>query len=131
MAELALGTTPAHTLNYNVRVLGRRGVLVLNAVGSMDQLQAIKPAMQQVLGFVNFNEGHRYADFLPGKDRTAAYGIAGLVAGVVAAKAGLFKILIAGLLAAKKLVIAGVLAAAVFARRLMGRRDAPAQPPAA
>lgn len=33
--EVQFGDNPEHTLNYNVRVLGRKGVLVLNAVGSM------------------------------------------------------------------------------------------------
>src|SRR2546426_2131137 len=35
------------------------------------------------------NEGHRYADFVPGTDKVAEYGIAALIAGGVAAKAGL------------------------------------------
>jgi uncharacterized membrane-anchored protein len=131
--ELAFADTGAHTLNYNVRVLGRRGVLVLNAVGDMDQLDSIKPAMQQVLGFVEFNQGHRYADYLPGKDKAATYGVAGLVAGAVAAKAGLFKVLVAGLLAAKKLLIAAVVAVVAFVKRLLGRKpdSAASAPPAA
>ena len=32
--ELAFADNPDHTLNYNIRVLGRRGVLVLNAYAS-------------------------------------------------------------------------------------------------
>jgi uncharacterized membrane-anchored protein len=123
--ELAFGTDASreHTLNYNVRVLGRRGVLVLNAVASMHQLEAIRGDMRQVLGFVEFNEGHRYTDYLPGKDKVAAYGVAGLVAGAVATKAGLFKVLLAGLLAAKKLLIAGAVALGAWIKRLLGRDD--------
>jgi len=130
--ELTFADTGAHTLNYNVRVLGRRGVLVLNAVAEMAQLDSIKPNMQQVLGFVEFNEGHRYTDYLPGKDKAATYGLAGLVAGAVAAKAGFFKLLLAGLLAAKKLIIAGVVAIAALAKRFLGRKTdtAASSPPA-
>src|SRR5262249_23061071 len=39
--ELAFEDGSEHTLNYNIRVLGRRGVLVLNAVASMHQLPTI------------------------------------------------------------------------------------------
>jgi len=121
--ELAFGDSGLHTLNYNVRILGRRGVLNLNAVGGMDQLNDIKPDMQQVLGFVEFNEGHRYADYLPGKDKAAEYGLAGLVVGAVAAKAGFFKVLFAALLAAKKLLIAGAVAVVAYVKRLMGKKE--------
>jgi len=91
--ELAFSDNTHHTLNYNVRVLGRRGVLVLNAVSSMNTLPEIAKSMQNVIGFVDFNQGHRYQDFIPGADKKAAYGVAGLIAGAVAVKAGFFKLL--------------------------------------
>lgn len=122
--ELRFGDEPLHTLNYNIRVLGRRGVLVLNAVGTMDQLASIANDMRTVLGFVEFNPGHRYADFVPGADKVAAYGIAGLIAGKVAVKAGLVKVLIGALAAGKKFIILGVVAIGAFARKLFGRRKA-------
>ena len=121
--ELKFGDAPEHTLNYNIRMLGRRGVLVLNAVASMDQLKDIEAATPGLLAMVDFQEGHRYVDFDPSKDKYAAYGLAALVAGGVAAKAGLFKGLIVALLAAKKLVIVGVLAVAGFVKKLFGRKD--------
>jgi uncharacterized membrane-anchored protein len=74
-------------------------------------------------------KGHRYADYVAGTDKKAAYGIAGLVAGAMAAKAGFFKLLWVGILAFKKLIIAGVAAAAIGARRLFSRQK-PAAPPA-
>jgi uncharacterized membrane-anchored protein len=122
--ELRFGDEPVHTLNYNIRVLGRRGVLVLNAVGTMDQFATIEEEMKSVLDFVEFNPGHRYADFVPGVDRIAAYGIAGLIAGKAAAKAGFFKLLLAGILAAKKLIIAGAIAVVALVRSIFGRRRA-------
>lgn len=115
--ELQFGNDSVHTLNYNVRVLGRRGVLVLNAVSGMPQLPVIREAMTSVIGFVEFNEGHRYADYVPGTDKLATYGIAGLVAGAVAAKAGFFKVLLAALLAAKKFLIIALVALSGFIRK--------------
>src|SRR5262249_30250830 len=77
--ELVFGGNATHTLNYNIRVLGRRGVLVLNAVAGMSRLPAIRNETQSVLEAVDFNQGHRYADYLPGTDKAAAYGITGLI----------------------------------------------------
>ena len=74
------------------------------------ELAEIESATPTVLASVNFNEGHRYADFDPSVDKVAAYGIGALIAGGVAAKAGLFKGLLAVLIAGKKLVIVGVAA---------------------
>ena len=96
----------------------------LNAVAEMDQLDQIKSAMSQVMGFVEFTDGHRYADFVPGSDKVAEYGIAALIAGGVAAKAGLFKVLLAALIGLKKLLVVALAAVAAFFRKLMGRKKA-------
>lgn len=129
--ELAFNGATDHTLNYNVRLLGRRGVLVLNAVAPMTALAGVERDMQTMLTFVEFGEGHRYTDFVSG-DKTAAYGIAGLVAGAVAAKAGFFKLLWLGILAAKKFIILGIVAVGAFLRKHFGKKDAPpAKSPAA
>ena len=118
--ELAFASEPEHTLNYNIRILGRRGVLVLNAVSSMGQLEAIREQTRGVLAAVEFNEGHRYTDYLPGKDKAAAFGLAGLIVGATAAKAGFFKLLLAGILAFKKVIVAGVIGLGLFLKRLFG-----------
>ncbi|MEJ2004683.1 MAG: DUF2167 domain-containing protein [Cyclobacteriaceae bacterium] len=80
------------TLNYNVRVLGREGVIVLNAVAGMEQLGEVRTHMNEVLASTAFTEGNRYSDFDPSTDKAAAYGIGALVAGKIAAKSGFLKI---------------------------------------
>ena len=76
-----------HSVNYYVRILGRRGYLVLNALGGLDQIKEIEAATPQVLAMVEFNEGHRYADFDAKKgDKVATYGLAGLILGAVGLK---------------------------------------------
>lgn len=119
--DLMFGDDGDHTLNYNIRILGRRGVLVLNAVAGMPQLQAIRAETGTILPAIEFNEGHRYADYLPGTDKAAAYGIGGLILGSVAAKAGFFKLLWVGILAFKKVLVAAVFALVAFLKRLLGR----------
>lgn len=95
-------------LNYNIRVLGREGVLVLNAVSAMSELAAIKTEMKTVTGFSDFTAGNRYTDFNSATDKTAEYGLAALVAGGIATKLGLFGKLFALLLAFKKLILIGL-----------------------
>ena len=112
------------TLNYSIRMLGRKGVLELNAVAGIDQLAEIDQQTPQILGMVDFKEGSRYADFDPKVDKVAKYGIAALVAGGVlagAAKLGAFKLLWVGLLAAKKFIIIGVLAVVGVFKKFFNR----------
>ena len=82
---------PPDTLNYNIRALGRTGFLDLTAVAGMNQLPMINSRVNEILGTVSFNIGNRYEDFDSTSDHVAEYGIAGLIAGGVLAKAGFFK----------------------------------------
>lgn len=93
-----------NSLNYNIRVLGRQGVLVLNAVAGMNQIATIRQEMKKVTAFSEFTAGNRYSDYNSATDKTAEYGLAALVAGGAAAKLGLFGKLFALLLAFKKLI---------------------------
>ena len=118
--EIKFGDDPEHTLNYDIRVLGRRGVLSLNAVAATSQLQTVQQDMQAVMGFVEFSDGHRYSDFTPGVDKVAAFGIGALIAGKLAAKAGIFKLILPALIAAKKFVVLGFVVLIAFLRKLFG-----------
>jgi len=80
---------PENTLNYNIRVLGRKGVLVLNFIAGMSQKPVIDQKIDSVLAMADFDQGARYEDFNPDLDKVAAYGIGALVAGKIAAKTGL------------------------------------------
>lgn len=102
----------SRTLNYYVRVLGREGVLNLNAVSGMGMLPQVRTGMAALQSAAEFTPGNRYADFDKRTDRMSKLGIAALVGGGlgVAAKAGVFKWLLAALFAMKKFVIVGVVA---------------------
>ena len=127
--ELRFGDAPENTLNYNIRILGREGVLVLNAIANMSQLRDIEQVAPQVLASVEFNQGKRYSDFDPSIDKVAAAGIGGLIAGKVLAKTGLLKGLLLLLAKGWKLILLlGVGALAGF-KKLFGKGDAPAATP--
>lgn len=124
--ELKFAGEEENTINWDIRVLGARGVLDLNAVGSKSQLETLEAGMDDIITFVDFNPGHRYADYNPSVDHKAEYGIAALVAGGLVAKSGFFKVLLAALLAMKKLVIIAVAAIAGFIKKLFGKKTEPA-----
>lgn len=112
--EIKFGDSPEDTLNYNIRVLGRKGVLVLNFIAGMSQKETIDSKVDTVMAMAEFNDGYRYEEFDPSIDKVAAYGLGALVAGKVIAKTGL---LAAGLILLKKfgiIIFAGL--AAVFGK---------------
>ena len=113
-------------LNYNIRILGRKGVIIFNAVASMNQLKLIQSETPKILDMVQFTSGNRYEDYQPGIDKLAAYGLTGLIAAGVgaklAAKAGFIKVLIAALLAAKKFLIFAVVVLVGYIKTFFSRR---------
>jgi uncharacterized membrane-anchored protein len=95
--EIAFAGSPENTLNYDVRVLGREGVLSMNIVAQVGDLAAIRPEATKLMNTASFQPGAQYADYREGVDKKASYGVAGLIAGgaalAVAKKAGLLGIL--------------------------------------
>ena len=69
-----------NTLNYDVRMLGRHGVLSLNLVTEMSQLAPTRDAAQRFANAAEFTAGERYADYQAATDPVAEYGVAGLIA---------------------------------------------------
>lgn len=105
------------TLNYDVRILGRRGVLSLNAVGVLQQLEDIQQHIPQIIHIAKFKKGSSYLDFDPSVDKVAAYTIGGLVAGKILAKAGLIALLLKNI----KLVLLGIAALfGGFGKKIIG-----------
>lgn len=92
--ELRFEGEDENTLNYDIRILGRKGYLSMNAISEMNQLPLVKENIGYVLNSVEFNPGSRYTDFNPDFDEVAAYGVGGLVAGKVLAKTGFFAIIL-------------------------------------
>ncbi|QZH74715.1 MAG: DUF2167 domain-containing protein [Erythrobacter sp.] len=87
--ELRFFDGSPHALHYDMRLLGRRGVLSMNMVGEIDQLGEIRAAAGELARRTQFNSGARYEDFDAERDEVASYGVAGLVAtgvGVAVAK---------------------------------------------
>jgi uncharacterized membrane-anchored protein len=121
-AQHLRGSEGQDSLNYDVRVLGREGVLSMNAVAGMAQLGQVRQDMRPLIGIAEFNEGFRYADFNSKTDRVAEYGLGALIAGAAAAKLGLFGKLLAFIIMAKKFIIAGVIGLFALIGKMFGKK---------
>lgn len=122
--DLRFGGETEDTLNYDIRILGRHGWLVLGAISSMNAFPEIDRKVPQILAMVDFQPGNAYADFDPKIDKVAEYGLATLIAGGAlagAAKLGLLKGLWVGILALKKFLIIGIVALVAGFKKMMGR----------
>lgn len=91
--EIKFGSEAQNTLNYNIRILGRKGVLVLNAIAGTSELPLVQKDINKVIDIVSFNKGYTYEEFDSSIDNVAAWTIGGLVAGKVLTKVGFFAIL--------------------------------------
>jgi len=87
--ELRFGSQGSNTLNYEIRILGRKGILSMNAVAGMNELPLVKKDIDKVLHIATFTEGNKYSDFDSNIDKVAAWTIGGLVAGKILAKVGI------------------------------------------
>ncbi len=125
--DLQFSGEEGDVLNYDLRTLGRYGVLSVNMVAGMPQLDEVRLAAHELAKHAAFDSGARYADYNAATDRAAEYGIGGLIAagaGVAAAKKlGILAILLKFI---KPILIGGaVVFAALFGRikRLFGMGD--------
>ncbi len=113
-------------LNYDTRLLGRKGVMKVKLIVEPDQLAETMPTFRSLLAGYSFQSGQTYAEYRPG-DKVAKYGLAALVVGggaVAAAKLGLLGGLMVFLKKGWKLVIVALAALAAFAKRLFSGRGA-------
>lgn len=117
-------------LNYNVRLLTRKGFISVILISDPEHLNEDKKILtEKVLPKLTVNAGQKYEDFNAATDKVSELGLTGLIlggAGLVAAKkVGLIAIL---LVVAKKfgIVVLVVLGAALKLFRNLFRRKKPA-----
>jgi len=118
-----------NVLNYNTRLLGRRGVMETVLIVDPDDLQATLPQFRQLLADYKYRTGNSYAEYRPG-DKIAEYGLGALILGgaaVGAAKLGLLGPLLVILKKFWVLIVAALAAVANFFKRtfkaFFGRPD--------
>jgi uncharacterized membrane-anchored protein len=110
-------------LNYNTRLLGRKGVMEVVLIVEPDKLAGSLPTFRNLLAGYSFQTGHNYAEYRPG-DKVAKYGLAALIVGgaaVGAAKMGLFTGLLIFLKKGWKLVVVAIAAVVAAIKRFFAR----------
>ncbi len=123
------GSSDGQGVNYNTYMLGREGYVSLNLVTDLSKIENSKPAAQQLLAALNFNDGKRYADFNSSTDKVAEYGLAALIGGIAAKKLGLFAMLGVFLLKFWKVAAIAIAAGgAAFFRRKKPADETPSPP---
>lgn len=116
-------------LNYNTRLLGRKGVMEVILVVSPDDLAETLPTFRDLLTGYSYKTGESYAEYRSG-DKVAKYGLAALVVGgaaVGAAKLGLFAWLAVFLKKGWKLLVIAVAAVSTWIKKLFSKRSERAQ----
>ncbi len=110
-------------VNYNTRLLGRKGVMEVVLVCDPVDLPKHLPEFNALLAGYKYSTGETYTEYKPG-DKIAKYGLGALVLGgaaVGAAKLGLFGSLLLFLKKGFKLVILAVVAIGVGLKKFIVR----------
>lgn len=110
-------------LNYNTRLLGRKGVMEVVLIVDPESLPVMLPTFRELMAGYSFQTGSTYAEYRSG-DKVAKYGLAALVVGgaaVGAAKLGLLTGLLVFLKKGWKLAVIGLAAVATLFRKLFGK----------
>lgn len=79
--KIAVNGTDEEILNYNLRLLGKTGVIKINAVATMDQFPEIKRILPLIITQTRFDEGQKYSDYVKGRDLNSEWTINELIAG--------------------------------------------------
>jgi uncharacterized membrane-anchored protein len=110
-------------LNYNTRLLGRKGVMEVVLIVDADKLPQTLPAFRSLLANYSFQTGQTYAEYRPG-DKVAKYGLAALIltgGAVGAAKLGLFTWLLVFFKKGFKLIIVAVVAIIASIKKVLAK----------
>jgi len=88
-----IGESQGHrVVNRIAKVLGRRGVMTVTLVASPEELATAIPKADALLSGFRYQPGNTYAEYVPGQDKLAQYGLTALVvggAGAALVKSGL------------------------------------------
>jgi uncharacterized membrane-anchored protein len=91
--QIQTGLKKESSFSYNIRVLGRNGIVSLTAETSSAQQPLLKDDMQKLMHIVSFSEGNTYVDFNAKSDKVASWTIGTLITGKIVTKTNIFALL--------------------------------------
>lgn len=111
-------------VNYDIRILGRYGILSVNAVVSPEDLPEVQEKEALIIKSFTFKKGYRYKDYDPDTDISSDLTIGSLVAGTILAKTGVLAKIGAFLLKFWKLIIIAIAAiGGLIVKLFKGKKD--------
>lgn len=79
--RISANGTEEEILNYNLRLMGKTGVIKINAVATLDQLPDIKKALPLIIAQTRFTAEEAFDAYNEGKDKESQYDMAALITG--------------------------------------------------
>lgn len=116
----------SRSVNFQTKVLGRRGHTSVILVVRPNGLATARSALDRLLQGYTFNSGETYAEWVPG-EKVAEYGLAALVLGgaaAVATKKGFWAVLAGFLGVAWKFIAAGVVGIGAWIKSRFSKKTA-------
>jgi uncharacterized membrane-anchored protein len=129
--SLLLESDGERFVNYNIKLLGRRGVTEVTLVDSLGKVDATLPEFRSLLKGFSYSSGESYSEFKSG-DKISEYGLTALVLGGAAAvgyKVGFFGMLLVAFKKFAKLIIFGVVAVVAGIKKFFGNLFGGRRPP--
>ena len=110
------------TVNYDMRILGKDGLVSINAVIDPTLIEEVRAKESEIIHSLNFDQGHAYSDFNPSQDKVSDWTLGGLVAGGILAKTGVLSKIGIFLLKFWKLIAVGIAGAGAAIIKYFKRR---------
>lgn len=110
------------TVNYDMRILGKDGLVSINAVVSPENVNEVVSLESTMVQSIRFDKGYAYFDFNPNRDRVSDWTIGGLVAGGILAKSGALSKLGILLLKFWKIIAVGAVGIAAGIKKLFSSK---------
>ena len=110
-------------VNYDMRILGKDGLISVNAVISITDIGEVKELQNLIVNSIQYNNGFKYSDFDETRDKVSDWTIGGLIAGGVLAKTGFFTKIGILLLKMWKIVVIGLIGIGAAIRKFFKKNE--------
>lgn len=85
----AISFTDNDVVNYDMRILGKDGLVSINAVIAPTDCKEVVASESKIINSLKYDKGYAYTDFDESRDKVSEWTIGGLVAGTMLAKTGI------------------------------------------
>lgn len=106
-----------NTVNYDMRILGKNGLVSINAVVDPEECEEVVSLESTIISSLKYDNGYTYNDFDASSDKVSEWTVGSLVAGGILAKSGVLAKIGVLLLKCWKLIAIGIVAVGAGIRK--------------